>query len=304
LAQAHDDHAHGDTDNIQLAFFLNLGFTLLEFVGGIWTNSMAIVADAVHDLGDTASLGLSWYLERFSARGASRTFSYGYRRFSLLGALINAGVLISGSLFVLSEAIPRILNPQPTNATGMIVFAVLGILVNGAAVLRLRGSAGLNARVVGWHLLEDVLGWVAVLVVSIVLLFVGDWYFLDPLLSLAITLFVLFNAARNLRGVLLIFLQAAPEGMDVDAIDGELQAIEGVQSTHHTHLWSLDGEHNVLTTHLVVSPDATKVDIVAAKDRARAIAERLEAGHITVEVEYADEDCAMRDPWPQKGTGR
>jgi cobalt-zinc-cadmium efflux system protein len=298
MAQHHDQHNHGDTGNIQLAFFLNLSFTLLEFVGGIWTNSIAIVADAVHDLGDTASLGLSWYLERFSTRGASRTFSYGYRRFSLLGALINAGVLIGGSLFVLSAAIPRIFNPQPTNAPGMIAFAVLGILVNGVAVLRLRGSAGLNARVVGWHLLEDVLGWVAVLIVSIVLLFVGDWYFLDPLLSLAITLFVLFNAARNLRGVLRIFLQAAPEGMDVGVIDGELRAIDGVQSTHHTHLWSLDGEHNVLTTHLVVRADAPKADIVAVKDHARAIAARLEADHITVEVEYADEDCAMRKAGP------
>ena len=134
------------------------------------------------------------------------------------------------------------------------------------------------------------------LVVSIVLLFVGDWYFLDPLLSLAITLFVLFNAARNLRGVLRIFLQAAPEGMDVGAIDGELRQIDQVQSTHHTHLWSLDGEHNVLTTHLVVSADAPKAAIVEVKDRARRIAERLEADHITVEVEYADEDCAMRDP--------
>jgi cobalt-zinc-cadmium efflux system protein len=300
LNPAHDHHTHGDTGNIKVAFFLNLGFTLLEFVGGVWTNSIAIVADAVHDLGDTASLGLSWYLERFSKRGSSRTYSYGYRRFSLLGALINAGVLIGGSLFVLSEAIPRILDPQPTNAPGMIAFAVLGILVNGAAVLRLRGSAGLNARVVGWHLLEDVLGWVAVLVVSLVLFFVGDWYFLDPLLSIAITLFVLFNAARNLRSVLRIFLQAAPEGMDMGAIDDELRQIDEVQSTHHTHLWSLDGEHNVLTTHLVVSADAPKAAIVAVKDRARQIAAGLEADHITVEVEFADEDCAMREPEPEK----
>lgn len=178
---------------------------------------------------------------------------------------------------------------------------MLGILANGAAVLRLRDSAELNARVVGWHLLKDVLGWVAVLVVSLVLFFVGDWFFLSPLLSLTSTLFVLFNAARNLHGVLRIFLQAAPEGMDVGVIDDELQAIDGVQSTHHTHLWSLDGEHNVLTTHLVVSPDAAKVEIVTAKDRARAIAERLEADHITVEVEYADEDCAMFGPG-QAGT--
>jgi cobalt-zinc-cadmium efflux system protein len=293
---AHDHaHAHGDTGNIRMAFFLNLGFTLLEFIGGILTNSVAITADAVHDLGDSASLGLAWYLERYAQRGASRTYSYGYRRFSLLGALINAGVLIGGSLFVLSEAIPRILSPEPTYAPGMIGFAVLGILVNGAAVLRLRGSEGLNAQVVGWHLLEDVLGWVAVLIVSLILFFVGDWYILDPLLSVLITLVVLVNAARNLRGVLRILLQAAPNGMDVMQIDREFGQIDQVQSTHHTHVWSLDGEHHVLTTHLVVSPDAPKATIVQVKDRARAIAERLEASHITVEVEFADEDCAMRE---------
>lgn len=270
----------------------------------MWTNSIAIVADAVHDLGDTASLGLSWYLERFSKRGSSRSFTYGYQRFSLLGALINAGVLIGGSFFVLSEAIPRIFNPQPTNAPGMITFAVVGILVNGAEVLRLRGSEGLNARVVGWHLLEDVLGWVAVLIVSLVLFVVNDWYFLDPLLSLAITLFVLFNAARNLRSVLRIFLQAAPEGMDVGEIDGEFRRIDGVQSTHHTHLWSLDGEDNVLTTHLVMDAAATKEEVVAVRGRALALAERLEADHITVQVEYADENCAMHDAQPEEREGR
>jgi cobalt-zinc-cadmium efflux system protein len=291
-------HAHGDTGTIRMAFFLNLGFTLLEFFGGLWTNSVAITADAVHDLGDTASLGLAWYLERFAQRGVSRTYSYGYRRFSLLGALINAGVLVGGSLFVLSEALPRLLDPQPTHAPGMIGFALLGILVNGAAILRLRRSQGLNARVVGWHLLEDVLGWVAVLIVSLVLFFVGDWYILDPLLSVLITLVVLVNAARSLRSVLRIFLQAAPSGMDVMEIDAELQRIDQVQSTHHTHVWSLDGEHHVLTTHLVVRPEATKATVVEVKNQARAIAERLEASHITVEVEYADEDCAMRDPLP------
>lgn len=296
MAHSHHHHAPGDTSNIQVAFFLNLAFTLLEFVGGLWTNSMAIVADAIHDLGDTASLGLSWYLERFSQRGSSRTFSYGYRRFSLLGALLSGGVLIGGSLFVLSEAVPRLLGPQPTNAPGMLALALLGVLVNGAAALRMRSSTGLNARMVGWHLLEDVLGWVAVLIVSIVLLFTDEWYFLDPLLSLAITLFVLLNAARNLRSVMRIFLQAAPEGMDVGAIDEELRQLPHVQSTHHTHLWSLDGERNVLTTHLVVRADASKATIVEAKDRARRIAARLGADHVTVEVEYADEDCTMRDP--------
>lgn len=290
-------HAHADTGNIRVAFWLNLGFTLFEIIGGLWTNSVAILADAIHDLGDSASLGLGWYLERYAQRGMDRTYSYGYRRFSLLGALINATVLIGGSMFVLSEAVPRIMDPQPSYAPGMVLFAVVGIAVNGVAVLRLRGSGGLNAQVVAWHLLEDVLGWVAILIVSVTLLFV-DWYILDPVLSVLITLYVLYNAIRNLRKTLTIFLQATPEHIDVDAIDHKLRSIAQVQSTHHTHIWSLDGEHHVLTTHLVVDACATKADVIRVKEQVKTLIAPLHLAHTTLEIEYEDEACAMR---PEQG---
>lgn len=294
---AHTHNHAGDTGNIQTAFWLNLGFTILELIGGVFTNSIAIIADAVHDLGDSAALGLAWYLERLAGKSGDWNYSYGYRRFSLLGALINAGILVGGSLLVLTEAVPRLFQPEPANAPWMVVFALIGVTVNGLAVLRLRGSSGMNARVVGWHLLEDVLGWVAVLIVSIVLLFT-DWYILDPLLSIGITAFILWNAVRNLRGVLRIFLQATPAHIDLAATDKRLRAIAGVESTHHTHIWSLDGEHNVLSTHLVVAPDTKKSAIVAIKDQTRALSRELDVVHITVEVEYADEECAMRDGDP------
>lgn len=290
-------HAHGDTGNIRVAFWLNLGFTLFEIIGGLWTNSVAILADAIHDLGDSASLGLGWYLERYAQRDMDRTYSYGYRRFSLLGALINATVLIGGSLLVLSEAVPRIMDPQPSYAPGMVLFAVVGIAVNGAAVLRLRRSGGLNAQVIAWHLLEDVLGWVAILIVSVTLLFV-DWYILDPVLSVLITLYVLYNAIRNLRKTLTIFLQATPEHIDVDAIDHQLRSIAQVQSTHHTHIWSLDGEHHVLTTHLVVGAQATKADMIRVKEQVKTLIAPLHLAHTTLEIEYEDEACVMR---PEQG---
>ncbi|MFQ5434180.1 MAG: cation diffusion facilitator family transporter, partial [Anaerolineae bacterium] len=140
------------------------------------------------DLGDSFSLGLAWLLERKAQKGSTSQFSYGYGRFSLLSALINTIVMVTGSLLVLSRVIPRLLNPEPTNAPGMFLFAVIGILVNGAAAWRLRGEAGLNARVVSWHMIEDVLGWAAVLIVSVVLFFT-DAYILDPLLSILITLY-------------------------------------------------------------------------------------------------------------------
>jgi cobalt-zinc-cadmium efflux system protein len=291
------NHSHGhnrDASSLRTAFFLNLAFTLAEFVGGIWTNSLAIVADAVHDLGDSFTLGLSWYLQRFSSRAHDSRFSYGYRRYSLLAALISAVVLIVGSITILSQAIPRLTDPQPSNAAGMLIFALAGVAINGLAALRLRGGRSMNARVVAWHLLEDVLGWIAVLVVSIVVLFT-NLRFLDPLLSILITAYVLYNVGANLRKTLLLFLQGVPDEIDLPQIEQRLRAIPHVQSTHHTHVWSLDGEHHVLTTHLVVADWATRDDIIAVRCQVRELIDSLDVEHTTIEIEYAQEQCGMRE---------
>jgi cobalt-zinc-cadmium efflux system protein len=288
----HHDHSHNTSINIRAAFFLNLGFTILEIIGGLWTNSLAILSDAVHDLGDSLSLGLAWFLDRYSKRDPDRRFSYGYRRFSLLGALINTVILVVGSFLVLSRAVPRLIEPEPSDARGMILFAVVGIVINGAAVLRLRGSKSLNARVVAWHLLEDVLGWVAVLIVAIVLLFT-DAYILDPILSILIAGYVLYNVVKNMRATLALFLQGVPDHIDIDVIEGEMAAVENVKSTHHTHIWSLDGEHHVLTTHLVVDESTTREQILCVKEDVKNLLRKYEFSHLTVEIEYGEADCAM-----------
>lgn len=290
---AHHDHSHG-IGNIRLAFFLNLGFTVFEIVGGFYTNSMAILSDAIHDLGDSFSLGLAWYLEGKATSVREDRYTYGRRRYSLLGTLINTVVLIIGSLFILSEAVPRLLNPEHSNATGMIAFAIVGVLVNGAAVLRLRRDSSFNARVVGWHLLEDVLGWIAVLVVAIVMYF-RDIHILDPILSILITLYVLANVLKNLKATLSLFLQAVPEGMNLEPFEDDVRELDGVQTTHHTHVWSLDGEHQVLTMHVVVSPSAAKEDVVRIKTQVREMSQRFHPAHLTIEIDYADEDCSMND---------
>lgn len=293
MAHEHQ-HTHGSTGNIKVAFFLNLAFTVFEIIGGIWTNSLAITSDALHDLGDSFSLGLSWYLENYAQRGKSERYSYGYRRFSLLGALSNVIILIVGGLFVLSQAIPRLLDPEPSNAQGMVLFAIVGVVVNGLAALQMRGSHGFSARTVTWHLIEDVLGWMAVLIVSVVLLFT-DLHILDPILSVLITLYVLYNALRGLHSMSALFLQAVPEHVSVQEIEEQLRSIDQVQSTHHTHIWSLDGEHHVLTTHVVVDADTTKEEILEIKRQVKALTDRMELVHVTVEVEYEDEDCRISD---------
>jgi cobalt-zinc-cadmium efflux system protein len=286
-------HSHDSIRNIKVAFFLNLFFTILEIIGGFWTNSLAILSDALHDLGDSFSLGLSWYLEKFSKREKDKLFSYGYRRFSLLAALINTVILVAGSLFILSEAIPRIFKPEHSNAQGMVLFAIFGVLINGVAALRLKGDKSLNAQVIIWHFMEDVLGWIAVLIVGIIMLF-KDIHFLDPALSIMITLYVLYNVIGKLKKTLAIFLQAVPENINIDEVENRLAAIDKVKSVHHTHVWSMDGEHHVLTTHIVVDEEATKDDVLQVKCSIKQLTDDMEFSHTTAEIEYGDEMCRMQ----------
>ncbi len=285
-------HSHDSVKNIKIAFFLNAGFTILEIAGGLWTNSVAILADAIHDMGDSISLGLAWFLQHYSEKGSDNKYTYGYRRYSLLGALIIGLLLIGGSLFVLSEAIPRLMSPEESNAPGMIVFALVGIAVNGAAVLRLRGDQTMNTQMIAWHLLEDVLGWVAVFVAGVILLFV-DLPIIDPILAVLFTLYVLYNVVRNLRKTLTLFLQGAPENIDVSKLEQRFQEIEGVKSSHHTHLWSLDGEHHVLTTHLVVDETISREEVIKIKLACKQLLLNEEVEHLTIEIEYNNEACLL-----------
>lgn len=287
----HHEHRHA-TNNIRVAFFLNLGFALIEMVGGVLTNSTAILSDAVHDLGDSISLGMAWFLGNYSEKEGTQDYTYGYRRYSLLGALINSIVLISGGLYVLSEAIPRLINPEQFDAQGTVLIAILGVVINGAAVLRLRSSQSLNAQVVTWHLLEDVLGWIAVLIMGIISIFV-NLPILDPILSTLITLYVLYNAIRNLRKTTSLFLQASPKDVDLQSVEHQLAQIDGVTNTHHTHMWSLDGEHHVFTSHLVVKQGITVDEIIEIKKKAREAIQDLHLEHATIEIEFNDEDCTL-----------
>jgi cobalt-zinc-cadmium efflux system protein len=285
-------HTHQTAHNLRLAFFLNLGFTLAEIVGGLYTNSVAILSDAVHDLGDSISLGMAWYLENLAQRKGDARFTYGYRRFSLLGVLLTTSVLLVGSIFILVESLPRLMAPEPANARGMVIFALVGISVNGIAALRLRQGASFNARAVAWHLFEDVLGWVAVLAVSVILLF-RPIYILDAILSILITLYISWNVIGNLRKTLALFLQGVPENMNIDEIDAQLRSIADVESTHHTHIWSLDGEHHVLTTHVVVDERLSKDAIVCLRHDLQTLISTLEISHSTIEIEFGDGDCGM-----------
>ncbi|MDD3819210.1 MAG: cation diffusion facilitator family transporter [Actinomycetota bacterium] len=289
-----NNYKKDSASNIKVAFFLNLGFTIIEIIGGFWTNSIAIISDALHDLGDSFSLGLSWFLERYSRKKKDEKYSYGYRRYSLFAALINCLILIIGSVFILSEAIPRLFNPEQLNAKGMLFFAVAGIIVNGIAVLRVREGKSLNERIVSLHLFEDVLGWAAVLIISIVMIF-KSIPVLDPILSILITIYILYRVIINLKETFSIFLQAVPEGINIKEIEDKLLKIEGIIGVHHTHVWSMDSLNNVLSVHIVVK-DNTSVDkIVEIKRKVREIISSMNPIHSTIEIEYEHEFCELRD---------
>lgn len=289
------NHNHTTTSkNFKTVFLLNFGFTLFEIVGGILTNSIAIISDALHDFGDSISIGLAWYLEKYSHKESDNKYTYGYGRFSLLGALINAMVLIIGSTFVLANAIPRIIEPQATNAEGMIIFAIVGVIVNGAAVFKLKNEESMNARVMMLHLLEDVLGWIAILAVAIALLF-WQTYILDAILSIVITLYILFNVTINLKKTIALFLQATPDHVQLEMIDEKLKSIDKVISSHHTHVWSLDGANHILTTHLIVDKSTTRDEIVRIKYKCKQLFEDLKMTHFTIEIELEDEVCLMKN---------
>ena len=288
---AHDHH-HAAIGNLKLAFFLNLGFTVIEFIGGVLTNSTAIIADAVHDLGDSFALAQAWYFESISQKDATHTYTYGYRRFTLLGAVISAIFLLVSSLYVLSEAIPRIMAPEQSNAQGMVLLALIGIAVNGYAMLRLAKGKSANIRLVALHLLEDVLGWAAILVVAIILMFT-DLYVLDPILATLITLYILTNIIKQLKKILPVFLQASPATTDVAKLETQFHQLEHVASAHHLHLWSLDGEHSVLTVHLVTDKILNPDEYALLKQQFRKVIDSNEIYHSTLEIEWPNETCRL-----------
>ncbi|MGK5093173.1 cation diffusion facilitator family transporter [Deltaproteobacteria bacterium TL4] len=296
----HQHHQHSQeaesegTSNITFAFLLNASFTVIEIVGGLWTNSVAILADALHDMGDTLSLGFSWYMERISKRKRDAQFSYGYKRFSLLAAFLNSLILICGSLLILSQTIPRLWAPQPVHAEGMLGLALLGFFVNGLAAYRMRTGKTMNDKLVSWHLLEDVLGWAAILVGSMVMMF-ADLPILDSMLSLGITLYVLWNVTSALKQTLMIFLQSIPDNVDIPLLEQQICDLAEVQSIHDTHVWTLDGAYHILTTHVVLPLEVSAQAICETKQKIRKLTQALDIDHATIEIELPDEVCHLKE---------
>ncbi|MBR2678315.1 MAG: cation transporter [Bacilli bacterium] len=270
--------------NILIAFILNLLFSILEFFGGFLTNSVAILSDSIHDFGDALSIGISYFLERKSKKKADDKYTYGYVRFSVLGGVITTTILLVGSILVIIGAVKRIFNPVEVNYSGMIIFAILGVILNCIAAYVTREGDSINQKSVNLHMLEDVLGWIIVLIGAIIMNFT-DIRILDSLMSIGVALFILINSLKNLKQVLDIFLEKTPSNVNLEHLKKHLLEIKGIDDIHHIHVWSIDGYNNYATMHIV-----TKVkDISKVKKLVREELEEHNICHAILETE--DEAC-------------
>lgn len=271
--------------NIFIAFILNLSFAAFEFFGGAWTHSVAILSDSIHDLGDALSIGIAYFLERKSKKEPDENFTYGYLRYSVIGSVITSVILLFGSIMVIYNAVGRLINPVEINYSGMIVFAVFGVAVNFLAAFFTRSGDSLNQKAVNLHMLEDVLGWAVVLVGAVIMNFT-DISVIDPLMSIAVAIFILISTLGNLKEAIDLFLEKKPESISLDEVKEHILEVEGVLDVHHIHVWSLDGVNNCATMHIVTDSDFSTV-----KKEVKEELREHGISHATLELENSNEHC-------------
>ncbi len=271
--------------NILIAFVLNLVFSFLEFAGGIFTGSVAIISDAIHDIGDAISIGISYILEKKSKKEPDDEYTYGYVRYSVIGSIVTTLILLFGSIVVIYNSLVRIIHPVTINYNGMIFLAVFGVAINFCAAFVTREGDSLNQKAVNLHMIEDVLGWIIVLVGAIVMRFT-DFVIIDSVMSIAVAIFIVVNAIKNLKEVLELFLEKTPHGIKVKEIKEHIAGIDGVINVHHVHIWSMDGQNNYATMHIVTNCDAHTI-----KEKIREELRHDGIGHVTLELETEYEHC-------------
>ena len=270
--------------NILFAFILNLSFSIFELLGGIFTNSVAILSDSIHDMGDAISIGVSFFLEKKSKKKPDNDYTYGYIRYSVLGGLITTVILLVGSVLVIYNAIGRIIHPVDVNYKGMIILAIIGVIMNFIAAYLTKDGDSINQKSVNLHMLEDVLGWVIVLIGAVIMKFT-DIRIIDPIMSIGVALFILINTLKNLKQILDLFLEKTPQNINIDHLKEHLQEIDEVEDIHHIHVWSIDGYNNYATMHIVTKSD----NIKKIKKNIREELEEFGICHSILETE--DEAC-------------
>lgn len=269
--------------NIFIAFILNLLFSIFEIIGGIMTRSISIISDAIHDFGDALSIGIAYFLERLSIKNPDEVYTYGYKRYSVLGAVITNAILFMGAILVIYNAIIRIINPVTINYNGMIIFGIIGFIVNLIASFITRNGNSLNQKAVNLHMFEDVLGWAIVLIGAIIMKFT-DLSIIDPIMSILVSLYILTHVVKHFETILNVFLEKTPINISLDNIRKELLKIKDIKDVHHIHIWTLDGFNNYATMHIISDNNDVKKQV-----RKKLL--ELNINHVTLELESLEEKC-------------
>lgn len=282
-----------NNNQIKTAFFLNLIFSIFEIIGGLFTNSIALASDSIHDFGDSVSLGISWILDHKSKKKPDESYTFGYARYSLLGGLISAIILVAGSTWLIIEAVPRIINPEPINIPWVIGFSILGIIINGIAAYKTAKGNSLNEKMVSLHLFEDVAGWVALLISAIIMNYV-DVPILDPILSIIFTLIILSHVYKNVKKIIEVFLEKAPNGIDIQKIIKQMTDNPNIKDVHHVHTWTLEGNLVLMTLHVVMRDSIDKEQVIVEQKWIHHLLKDLGINHATIEIE-CDNHCLNED---------
>ena len=279
-----DTHYHHKkaSENLAFVFLINITFNIIVIIGGLATNSMAILADCIHDMSDTISMALAWFLEKIAQKDSSDNYSYGYQRFSILGAVITSLFVIVMAFFIISEAIPRLFMSVGVDAEGMLIIGIIGLVFKSVSVYRLHGGETFNEKAIFYHLLGDIFEWIAILILSIILIFWEGASYLDPFVSIGIGIWLIFNLGRTLIKSVRVLLQRIPDNFDVDEFKSNILAIDGVLDINDFHIWSLDGIDSVMT--LKVEVDFSK-NVEAIKEEIYTVSNEYHVIDITIELD-------------------
>ncbi len=276
-------------ENIKVAFLLNLVFSIIEAIGGVLTNSISIVSDSLHNLGDSITIGITYFFEKKSKKLPNKEYSYGYLRYTLLGSLIASFILLVGSVVIIYNVVPRLMKPQDVNYDAMIIFGIFGLLINLYATIKVMRSKDKDKKI-NTHLIEDTVIWLFLLIGSICIK-VWNLIIIDPILSLLIAVYILYQVYKYMKNIYNIFMEKVPKNVKIDTIKKDIEDNENIDNVHHIHIWSMDGINNYMTAHIHLNKILSEQDIINTKNNIKNKLKEDKISHVTLEVEYFNEKC-------------
>ena len=276
-------------ENIKIAFLLNLAFSIVEAIGGILTNSISIISDSLHNLGDSITIGINYIFEKKSKKLPNKEYSYGYLRYTMLGSLIASFILLVGSVVIIYNVVPRLIKPLSVNYDAMIIFGIFGLLINLYATIKIMRSKEKDKKI-NTHMIEDTVIWLFILTGSICIK-VFDSVIIDPILSLLIAIYILYQVYKYMKNIYNIFMEKVPKNVKIDEIKKDIEENENIDNVHHIHIWSMDGVNNYMTAHMHLNKVLSEEEIIKTKNDVKNKLMEDKINHITLEVEYFNEKC-------------